>query len=401
MASEKTMIPKCSSTTISKISKTNHFYRSISEAGHALYYYIESADDIPESFADCIGGLLSVVAQDIVINIEPVNNVKINKLSTHYPNEKSKTGGYSVRLGDIYSEETRNIVCNVNVPTITSEVDSFSIIEFSVSYFNTLTRNLEKITTIATIKRPSETPKNQVIDQSLDRQKNRLITADVIENARKIADVGDLKLAREHLQNAIGQIKNSPSGSDELCKVLIADLEESHKDMENKAEYHSKGVKKMMWKAQAHEKERCVGKGGYDTKAKSGMKAQVMSQLVPVVPSLEFDNTPTLSKKLVIGNEYEEIKSTGISGNGHKWKMFVRGQEIDQFVDYVVYELHPTFQPSKVTVKTAPFELERSGWGTFTVVVKVYFKSALKKKPCRFEHDLTFGQSVFSNEFLV
>ena len=37
--------------------------RGVSEAGHRLFYYIDNTDSIPESFCDCLGGLLSVAAQ--------------------------------------------------------------------------------------------------------------------------------------------------------------------------------------------------------------------------------------------------------------------------------------------------------------------------------------------------
>ena len=37
--------------------------RGVAEAGNGLFYYIDNADSIPESFCDCLGGLLSVAAQ--------------------------------------------------------------------------------------------------------------------------------------------------------------------------------------------------------------------------------------------------------------------------------------------------------------------------------------------------
>ena len=37
--------------------------RAVGEAGNGLFYYIDNADNIPESFCDCLGGLLSVAAQ--------------------------------------------------------------------------------------------------------------------------------------------------------------------------------------------------------------------------------------------------------------------------------------------------------------------------------------------------
>ncbi len=35
----------------------------IAEAGNGLFYYIDNGESIPESFCDCLGGLLSVAAQ--------------------------------------------------------------------------------------------------------------------------------------------------------------------------------------------------------------------------------------------------------------------------------------------------------------------------------------------------
>lgn len=38
----------------------------IANAGGGLFYYIENKDNIPDSFCDCLGGLLSVAAQVII-----------------------------------------------------------------------------------------------------------------------------------------------------------------------------------------------------------------------------------------------------------------------------------------------------------------------------------------------
>ena len=37
--------------------------RAIADAGSGLFYYINNVDCIPDSFCDCLGGLLSVAAQ--------------------------------------------------------------------------------------------------------------------------------------------------------------------------------------------------------------------------------------------------------------------------------------------------------------------------------------------------
>lgn len=46
------------------------YLREISEEGSGMFYQIDSAEDIPVAFADCLGGLLSVVSQKIKLTIE-------------------------------------------------------------------------------------------------------------------------------------------------------------------------------------------------------------------------------------------------------------------------------------------------------------------------------------------
>jgi len=52
----------------------------IADKGNGMYYYIEGSSDIGPSFADCLGGVLSVYAQEISLVIEPANNCKIIKV---------------------------------------------------------------------------------------------------------------------------------------------------------------------------------------------------------------------------------------------------------------------------------------------------------------------------------
>ena len=37
--------------------------RAVADAGNGLFYYVDNTDSIPESYCDCLGGLLSVAAQ--------------------------------------------------------------------------------------------------------------------------------------------------------------------------------------------------------------------------------------------------------------------------------------------------------------------------------------------------
>ena len=44
-----------------------------------------------------------------------------------------------------------------------------------------------------------------------------------------------------------------------------------------------------------------------------------------------------------------------------------------KYIKSVTYHLHPTFKPSDITVKEAPFLLSRLGWGYFDVEMDIEF----------------------------
>lgn len=63
-----------------------------------------------------------------------------------------------------------------------------------------------------------------------------------------------------------------------------------------------------------------------------------------------------------------------------------------QLIEKVVFELHPTFRPSRVVVTKPPFIIQRVGWGTFEVGVKIHFNPALQMDPVEESHVLSFNR---------
>lgn len=114
----------------------------IAEMGNGLYYAIEAAEAIPAAFADCLGGLLSVCAENMRVKIEVplvisntlcclsddssvqiLNGTTISKIfGNHSIEEHSPLKSYSLLLGDIYYEEvliTWVRCCSENLTALT------------------------------------------------------------------------------------------------------------------------------------------------------------------------------------------------------------------------------------------------------------------------------------------
>jgi len=250
--------------------------RSIADAGKGMYYYVETVDQIPLSFADCIGGLQSVVAQNIVVNLHARNGAVIQKiLNTGYKVSGNLPGpSVSLTVGDLYTEETRDLLFRVELPALAQPSEHFEFCDFSLEYFSLLHTRDEKQETKGTIERPQEGQKCQR-NEEVDKQFNRITTAQAIEQGRIYADAGDFERAKEVFTSAKVQCQSSPTAFDSYTHALMSDLEEAEQNSASVDAYQNGGKFKMFSKAQSHNMQRAncsAPMSSYETKAKAKKK---------------------------------------------------------------------------------------------------------------------------------
>ena len=106
------------------------------------------------------------------------------------------------------------------------------------------------------------------------------------------------------------------------------------------------------------------------------------------------------------GNDHRLIseEDAGESYNTHEWKAFIEcsNKEITKnFISKVDFKLHPTFNPSKVTVNQLPLSITRWGWGVFEIKIVVHWKKWMNKKPTTLPHMLSFDEDGEKNTFLI
>ena len=96
--------------------------------------------------------------------------------------------------------------------------------------------------------------------------------------------------------------------------------------------------------------------------------------------------------------------------NDSRWNLFF---SIDndptltmKFIKQVTYSLHPTYQPSTVTIYEAPFLIEKTGWGAFVVhcevvltdgnIYKVAHLLEFRKGGRIFSFEINYQKDVFA-----
>lgn len=85
------------------------------------FTFIENINVVSEAFATCLGGLLSVVAQNIQVNIQPCGQHTITAVHSHFAKSTHPDGTTCIKVPDLYAEEKRDLMFSVKLPEI-SEV---------------------------------------------------------------------------------------------------------------------------------------------------------------------------------------------------------------------------------------------------------------------------------------
>jgi hypothetical protein len=68
---------------------------------------------------------------------------------------------------------------------------------------------------------------------------------------------------------------------------------------------------------------------------------------------------------LTVGNTHDVTPD-----GGHSWTLYCCPSE-PTLVKAVTVVLHPSFEPSRIFIQSAPFELTRVGWGTFDIRLEI------------------------------
>jgi Mg-chelatase subunit ChlD len=232
--------------------------REVARSAQGSYYYIKQADDIPSAFADCLGGIMSVVAQNATLTIEAApRGGSLGKVLGHH-----KVGGgglaqqVDVELGDLYSQEEKHVLVELKLPKLVEPVLAPTpVVRASLRYFSVAQSRIEEVTTELLITRPNVTPE-QPTNTELDEQRNRIRVADAMEEAARRADRGDLPGARALLQRATQSVSTSVSASSSLSVGLQQQLSSLEPCYESDVCYRSIGAKMTKMCSDSHYQQR-------------------------------------------------------------------------------------------------------------------------------------------------
>lgn len=260
--------------------------RQLAECSEGSYYFIESARDMKEIFADCLGGLLSVVAEKIQIQVKPLSTTdapcRVAKVATHYPLEQAPDGTFTVRVKDLYAEEKRDVLVYIAVDTSKCQVgQALPLVQVKLTYQDphaegaTVTKETGITTTVA------DGMYDGPVDEHVDEQIARHKAVEAMTAAQKAADDGDFNTAHQVLKQQLAKAETMSCAKTPFGLGITEELKNALNDAQNESHYREVGQKKMAMKQCAHAQQRSnavdmteMNANMYATSAKSRMKTK-------------------------------------------------------------------------------------------------------------------------------
>nr|XP_043616023.1 E3 ubiquitin-protein ligase WAV3-like [Erigeron canadensis] len=289
---------------------------SISERSRGTFSFIENESVIQDAFAQCIGGILSVVVKGIQVTIESANpNILLRSLKAgSYKNQlmpDRKSG--SIDVGDLYADEERDFLVSVNIPKETDErpgekkkkkkkksgVKETPLVKVNCHYTDPFTKETVRLVSEnVKIKRPENVGEENVVSIMVDKQRNRLQSAEAMEQARKAAEEGDLTRAvsiLEKFRKDLSETVSAKSG-DRLCMALDAELKEMQDRMARRHTYERSGRAFILSGVSSHKRQRASARGRTFGARRGGYAYQ----------------TPAMDKMIALSKAYSGVKRSKI-----------------------------------------------------------------------------------------
>ncbi|KAM0918836.1 hypothetical protein ACQ4PT_008579 [Festuca glaucescens] len=203
---------------------------AIAEATGGTFSFIENQAAIQDSFAQCIGGLLSVAVQEARIAVTCLHSgVRIQEVKSgcyaSHVDADSRTA--SIQVGELYDDEERRFLVLVYVPRARPAESVTRLLKVTCAYRVAATgQAAHAAAPAAIIQRPLELTDGMAPpSMEVERERVRLEATQDIAAARVAADGGQHAGAARILESRLKAVeKSSATGACEALKEELQDL---------------------------------------------------------------------------------------------------------------------------------------------------------------------------------
>lgn len=202
---------------------------AMADAGGGAFYFIESPEVTPSILREELQGLLSVVAQNLIVTIEPtLSGMTINQLNA-YPLHADGTG-QTFRLGDVFGDEVKAVLLEISLPAQSDfGPQQIAVLRFEYDELleNSVEHHVKEFPITIDVSPPGGVP--LLPNPEVSRSVLLLGAAQARRRAIQAADNGKFVDAAQMLRNAADAIAASQANDAQLMdeqKALIQQASE-------------------------------------------------------------------------------------------------------------------------------------------------------------------------------
>jgi len=245
------------------------------------YYFVETDTSVATAFGDALGGIFSVVAQNVVLtlqaaaaapgrnSISPWMAAEIVRV-LHKDAMLRDNGMYTVNLGDFIAEEVRDVLVEVKLaqPTNSLALNDHRPVPHlvaSVAYTDTLGKCPARTSPVVVpIARPLSSAVVSAANAHVTVQTLRVLAAQAIQKAREQAEHCNLAAARDTICHRQQQVEAAQQGDiaplreNPWIRMILSDLHDVEQGLQSHVSYQTTGMYYMLTRQTALESQKCA-----------------------------------------------------------------------------------------------------------------------------------------------
>lgn len=192
---------------------------------HSIGFNQDAPGNSPEAFAKCVGGLLSVVVQDLKLQLGFVSGSAPAEIAAVYSftARPASLGSGCVTIGDCYAEEERELLVELKVPS--SAIGAHHVLSVRCCFRDPSTHE-----TVYGKEQALLVPRPHAVRSStpsIQRLRNLFLSTRAIAESRRLVERNDLTGAHHMLNSAKALLlQTSSAEAEEFIRGLEAELAE-------------------------------------------------------------------------------------------------------------------------------------------------------------------------------
>jgi len=179
----------------------------IAEQAQTPFTFVEETDRIREAFAGAVGGLSSVVAQQVELTL--TCHVPLKTVHTPFPLQLSEREA-KVMIPDMFALERRDILVELAVPANDGGADQTVLLEACARYTDLRSNRIVQTSPVVMEAQRVEEPQPEAEpDEEVSAQRERVEVTRALQDATEASDRGQFDQALQVIEQCDGRMKNA------------------------------------------------------------------------------------------------------------------------------------------------------------------------------------------------